>query len=92
MTEQSFLDLKNQALPLVQNKIKLDRIILDHHLYGFHEAPGLFLIMPELATPLEMAIQLAIRQIEADAYASFLAGFEQAKALRNFQPQRGAMQ
>lgn len=80
--EQKFIDLKNQALPLVQNKIKLDRIIYDHHLFAFADAPGLFLITHELATPQEMAVQLAFRQIEADAFAAFRFGFEHASVTR----------
>lgn len=92
MTEQNFVDLVQQALPIAQEPIWLDRIFHDLYLVTFERAPGLLVLANKPSSPRELAIQLAIRQVEADAYASFLAGFEQAKALRNFQPQRGAMQ
>lgn len=92
MTEQALLYIVQQALPIAQEPIWLDQIFHDLYLVTFERAPGLFVLAHKPSSPRELAVQLAIRQIEADAYASFRAGFEQAQALRNFQPQRGAMQ
>ena len=79
--EQNFLELVNQALRIAHSAKRLDHIISGHYLVGFDSAPGLFVIARERSTPRELAVQLAIRQIEADAFACFSTGF-QAKAER----------
>jgi len=80
-TEKRFLALANQKLPIAHSAVWLGCIIDRHFLVGFDLAPGLIIVAREDSTPRELATLLAIRQIEADAFASFSAGF-QAQAER----------
>lgn len=89
--EQPFLDLVQQALRITHNPIWLDHVFHDTYLVGFENASGLFLLAHKPSTPRELAVQLAIRQIEADAYSAFKFGSEQAKVMRNLPPS-GVMQ
>ena len=94
MTERNFVDLVQQALRLTQTPIWLDQIIDGHYLVSFEDAPGLFVVASKPSSPRQLAVQLAIRQIECDAFRSFCLGFEQAKTMRlqDMAPPTGVMQ
>ena len=87
--EQPFLDLVQQALRITHNPIWLDHIFHDTYLVGFENASGLFLVAHKPSTPRQLAVQLAIRQIEAGAYSALKFGFEQAKVIRDLPPVGG---
>jgi len=80
-TENTFLDLVAHALRITQDPQWLDPIIEDHYLVGFPKAPGLFVVAHKKATPRQLAVLLAIRQVERDAYQCFSMG-AQAQAER----------
>lgn len=76
--ETRFLDLIREALRITQDRTWLDHIFDNHYLVAFDRAPGLFLVAHKDATPRELAVLLAIKQVEHDAYQSFLAGAQAA--------------
>lgn len=77
-TETRFLDLVAEALRVTQDRTWLDHIIDNHYLVAFDKAPGLFLVAHRQASPRELAVMLAVKQVEHDAYQSFLAGAQAA--------------
>lgn len=92
MNKKNFLDLVQQALPIAQEPIWLDHIFHNTYLVTFERALGLFLLAHKPSAPRELAVQLAIRQIEADAYAAFVSGLQkryQEKSLQSLTPAKG---
>ena len=72
MTDQKFLELVAQARPIAKSARLLDRIIDQHHLVAFDTAPGCFLVVHGDATPAQLSVALAVRQVEYEARQTFL--------------------
>jgi len=49
----------------------LDRVVDDHYLVGFDTAPGCFLVVHGNASPAQLAVALAVRQVEYEARQTF---------------------
>lgn len=69
--EQNFLALVAQAGPIAKSARLLDRVVDDHYLVGFEQAPGCFLVVHGDATPAQLAVALAVRQVEYEAQQTF---------------------
>lgn len=70
-TETRFLELVSQARPIAKSARLLDRIVEDHFLCGFDAAPGIFVVVPRGASPQQVAVALAIREVERQAVEAF---------------------
>jgi hypothetical protein len=70
-TEEKFLQLVAQARPFVRSAKLLDHVIEGHHLVGFDDIPGAFLVVSQDSTAQQLAVALAIREVEAQASAAF---------------------
>ena len=72
MTDQKFLELVAQARSIAKSARLLDRVVDDHYLVGFDAAPGCFLVVHGNATPAQLSVALAVRQVEHEARQTFL--------------------
>lgn len=70
--EKKFTALVEQKLRTAQSVIWLDPIVENFSLVGFEQVPGLYLMAPKPSTPRELAVALAIRQVEAEAQNAFI--------------------
>ena len=78
-SEQKFLELVAQARSIAKSARLLDLVVHDHYLVGFDAAPGCFLVVHGNATPAQLSVALAVRQVEHEARQTFLRAQQAAR-------------
>jgi hypothetical protein len=79
-TKEKFLQLVSQARPFVRSAKLLDHVIEGHHLVGFDDIPGAFLVVSGDSTAQQLAVALAIRETERQAAEAFYRAQQLVKA------------
>jgi hypothetical protein len=77
-----FEKIVTAALPITQNVVWLDEVIEGWHLVAFPQAPGLFLVSHKPASPRELAVALALCQVENFASMSHAMAGERTGVLQ----------